>query len=227
MTQRQLADKLYITDKAVSKWERGLSFPDISMLMSLAEVLELDVSELLNCKKGKKEDIDIQKIVDEKIQEIEKLKKEKLKKRILRISILVIIVLLLCFFSIKYYNKYHPKNIKDGENTYSLGSYNLTKKGLDKIIDIIQKSDEMTNKYTVAYFEARVNSRGNIKSFTLSLNAFDENEQYVGRVGYTYTKNKLTYNLQENDNLPVVIEYDKNSDIEYISNCIKKIPLKE
>jgi len=85
----------------------------------------------------------------------------------------------------------------------------------------------MTNKYTVAYFEARVNSRGNIKSFTLSLNAFDENEQYVGRVGYTYTKNKLTYNLPVNDNLPIVIEYDKNSDIEYISNCIKKIPLKE
>lgn len=95
------------------------------------------------------------------------------------------------------------------------------------MIDIIQKSDEMTNKYTVAYFEARVNSRGDIKSFTLSLNAFDENEQYVGRVGYTYTKNKLTYNLPVNDNLPIVIEYDKNSDIEYISNCIKKIPLKE
>lgn len=227
MTQQQLAEKLYITDKAVSKWERGLSFPDITILKSLAEILELDVSELLNCKKGKKEDIDIQKIIDEKIQEIEKLRKEKLKKKILKISILVIIVLLLCCFSIKYYNKYHPKNIKDGENTYSLGSYNLTKKGLDKMMDIIQKSDEVTNKYTVAYFEARVNSRGNIKSFTLSLNAFDENEQYVGRVGYTYTKNKLTYNIQENDNLSVVIEYDKNSDIEYISNCIKKIPLKE
>ena len=95
------------------------------------------------------------------------------------------------------------------------------------MIDIIQKSDGMTNKYTVAYFEARVNNRGNIKSFTLSLNAFDENEQYVGRVGYTYKKNKLAYNLPVNDNLPIVIEYDKNSDIEYISNCMKKIPLKE
>ena len=90
MTQQQLAEKLYITDKAVSKWERGLSFPDITILKSLAEILELDVSELLNCKKGKKEDIDIQKIVDEKIQEIEKLRKEKLKKKILKISILVI-----------------------------------------------------------------------------------------------------------------------------------------
>lgn len=227
MTQQQLAEKLYITDKAVSKWERGLSFPDITILKSLAEILELDVSELLNCKKGKKEDIDIQKIVNEKIQEIEKLRKEKLKKKILKISILVIIVLLLSFIIITYYNKYHPKSIKDGENIYSLGNYNITKNGLNKMIDIIQKSYEMTSKYTVAYFEARVNSRGDIKSFTLSLNAFDENKQYVGRVGYTYTKNKLTYNLPVNDNLPIVIEYDKNSDIEYISNCMKKIPLKE
>ena len=32
MTQQQLADRLHLTDKAVSKWERGLSLPDISML---------------------------------------------------------------------------------------------------------------------------------------------------------------------------------------------------
>ena len=34
MTQKQLGEKLNITDKAISKWERGLSFPDISMLNS-------------------------------------------------------------------------------------------------------------------------------------------------------------------------------------------------
>ena len=37
MTQNELAKKLHITDKAVSKWERGLSFPDISILIPLAE----------------------------------------------------------------------------------------------------------------------------------------------------------------------------------------------
>ncbi|OCA82760.1 helix-turn-helix domain-containing protein [Pseudobacillus wudalianchiensis] len=48
MTQRELAERLNITDKAVSKWERGLSYPDISILSSLADILGVSVSELLN-----------------------------------------------------------------------------------------------------------------------------------------------------------------------------------
>ena len=37
MTQAQLADRLHVTDKAVSKWERGLSYPDVTLLEPLAE----------------------------------------------------------------------------------------------------------------------------------------------------------------------------------------------
>ena len=47
MTQKELADKLHITDKAVSKWERGLSFPDISVLIPLAEILNISLYDLL------------------------------------------------------------------------------------------------------------------------------------------------------------------------------------
>lgn len=53
MTQNELAEKLYITDKAVSKWERGLSFPDISVLIPLAEILNISLYDLL---KGGSED---------------------------------------------------------------------------------------------------------------------------------------------------------------------------
>lgn len=52
MTQKDLADKLNITDKAVSKWERGLSCPDISLLSSIADILGVTTSELLNGRKG-------------------------------------------------------------------------------------------------------------------------------------------------------------------------------
>lgn len=47
MTQNELAEKLHIKDKAVSKWERGLSFPDISILIPLAEILNISLYDLL------------------------------------------------------------------------------------------------------------------------------------------------------------------------------------
>ena len=47
MTQKELAACLYVSDKAVSKWERGLSVPDISLLVPLAERLNVTVTELL------------------------------------------------------------------------------------------------------------------------------------------------------------------------------------
>ncbi|WP_283683439.1 helix-turn-helix domain-containing protein [Parablautia sp. Marseille-Q6255] len=47
LSQKELADKLNITDKAISKWERGLSFPDISLLIPLSEILEITLYDLL------------------------------------------------------------------------------------------------------------------------------------------------------------------------------------
>lgn len=47
-TQRQLADILQISDKTVSKWERGNGFPEISLLLPLCEELEITVNELLS-----------------------------------------------------------------------------------------------------------------------------------------------------------------------------------
>ena len=52
LTQKELGEKLNITDKAISKWERGLSFPDIALLNSLASFFNVDISELLNGKRN-------------------------------------------------------------------------------------------------------------------------------------------------------------------------------
>ena len=51
MTQSELAEKMNVTDKAVSKWERDLSCPDINTISKLADVLEVSVDELLQAKK--------------------------------------------------------------------------------------------------------------------------------------------------------------------------------
>lgn len=50
-TQKELAARLMISDKAVSKWETGQSCPDISLLVPLAEVLNVTVTELLECRR--------------------------------------------------------------------------------------------------------------------------------------------------------------------------------
>lgn len=47
MTQRQLAEKLGVSDKAVSKWETDRGLPDVSLLLDLAEALGVGVAELL------------------------------------------------------------------------------------------------------------------------------------------------------------------------------------
>ncbi len=51
LTQAELASKLQITDKAVSRWERGKGFPDISLLVPLADALDLSVLELMRSEK--------------------------------------------------------------------------------------------------------------------------------------------------------------------------------
>ena len=52
MTQLELAEKMGVTDKAVSKWERDLSCPDIKSIPNLAEILGVSVEELMQVKKG-------------------------------------------------------------------------------------------------------------------------------------------------------------------------------
>ena len=51
LTQIQLAEKLSITDKAVSKWERGVAMPDTSIMLELCDILSISVNELLSGEK--------------------------------------------------------------------------------------------------------------------------------------------------------------------------------
>ena len=56
LTQRQLAERLYVSDKTVSKWERGLSLPSVPLLVPLAGALDLSISELMACEEAPHEE---------------------------------------------------------------------------------------------------------------------------------------------------------------------------
>ena len=51
ITQKQLADKLGISDRAVSKWERGLNMPDVSLFEPLCKELDISINELISGEK--------------------------------------------------------------------------------------------------------------------------------------------------------------------------------
>ena len=53
-TQLELAEKLHVTDKAVSKWERGAGFPDIKMIEPLARALDVSILEIMCSEKNEK-----------------------------------------------------------------------------------------------------------------------------------------------------------------------------
>ena len=94
MTQEELAQKLFVTNKAVSKWEKGQSFPDISMFEPLAEALGVSVAELFA---GEKEEKEVSvKAVLELSKSVVKKEKKKLKTAV-GIFISVVFALLIVF----------------------------------------------------------------------------------------------------------------------------------
>lgn len=75
LTQKQLAEQLNITDKAISKWERGMGYPDITMLVPLAEILGVTTNELLNGRKAENTSVTDETPVKAALQYAEKVKK--------------------------------------------------------------------------------------------------------------------------------------------------------
>lgn len=73
ITQNELAEKLFVTEKAISRWETGRGTPDISLLLPLSKELNIDVSELLNGEENKKNKNDVEQLI--KYNEITKANK--------------------------------------------------------------------------------------------------------------------------------------------------------
>ena len=64
ITQDELTEKLFVTEKAISRWETGRGTPDISLLLPLSKELNIDVSELLNGEENKKCKNDVEQLIE-------------------------------------------------------------------------------------------------------------------------------------------------------------------
>lgn len=97
MTQKELGEKLNITDKAISKWERGLSYPDISMLDDLSKALDVTIVELLDGKKSEADTLEVsevKRLIDYSIEiSDEEMIRRKEKSKIIIVFCVVVLML--------------------------------------------------------------------------------------------------------------------------------------
>lgn len=96
LTQKQLADRLGVTDKAISKWERGMGYPDITLLTKLAACLGVTASELLNGARDLGSTPAADQIVETTVQYAEKVSKRR---HISLTRIFFLILTLLCVYA--------------------------------------------------------------------------------------------------------------------------------
>lgn len=110
MTQKQLAEKLNMSDKSVSKWERGVCLPDVSVYMELCEILGISINEFLAG-----EDIDaenVEKKSEDNIIQVTKDSKKKQKnlKSILALVTTFAVIMVLVLGTVFVHKVMQPKN---------------------------------------------------------------------------------------------------------------------
>ena len=97
MTQQELALKLFVTEKAVSRWETGRGTPDISLLIPLSKALNVDISEILS---GESKKAEIEKIIE--YNEFNKKHKFNLQFKLIIMLYVISILLFLIYLRFEY-----------------------------------------------------------------------------------------------------------------------------
>ena len=105
ITQSELAEKLYITDRAISKWENGVCLPDASNIVELCKILDITVNDLFS---GEIVDMkDNEKKLEENLLEMTKIKEQRDKELLtleIFIGVLVSIIMFTCIFVASFVN---------------------------------------------------------------------------------------------------------------------------
>lgn len=102
MTQEELANRLFVTNKAVSKWEKGHSFPDIAMFEPLAEALGVSVAELIACEKKAEGEASIREVIELSCGVIKKYKERF-------VWALIVLAMVIAYAAIISYEKFDEK----------------------------------------------------------------------------------------------------------------------
>ncbi len=181
LTQEELAEKLFIDKRKVSRWECGTSIPDFDMLIKLSEILDVSLYELSICKRIENEKLK-RKLIN-RFKNIKDLKKYNLKKKLL----LILYILLGIFFSIT--------------TIYTIYNYNTV-----EIYELVSLDENfyIEGNYIRAreyyYFNiAKIsNFKINTNNYNIKLEIFDDNNRIIQ--SYDTTGSNIKENIIINNN---------------------------
>ncbi len=203
LTQKELSDKLGITDRAVSKWERGHGCPDVSLLDDLSRILDVSILEILKGRRLDKDEIANNKNIIESMNYSKESVKYKIKRysNITSIVLITIICLVLLFLNLKsiyYMNKTYISDV----------NY----ESVDKLFEDIENDINIIKNNQGIYSDEEYE---NILSFAISLEKkldIENDKTYLSKGKYKYSEIFELYQSKQN-----------NSDININLNFADKI----
>lgn len=183
MTQKELADKLNVTDKAVSKWERGLGCPDISILEVLSNILGVSILELL---KGRNIEGEVIPVVeaDDYLKNTINYSKKSLNKKILDLLTIIIVgitsfIVIININHIMYLNKEYEYDFSNNEILEDINKIENNINTIKNTNNIFDNTDyknlnELLNSYYNKIINNSILKYNGIKKFKLKdLNQLD------------------------------------------------------
>lgn len=213
LTQEELAEKLYIDKRKISRWECGNSIPDFDMLIKLSEILDVSLYELSICKRIENESLN-RKIIN-KFKSIKDLKKYngKAKLKFIIIFILLIVLIISTSYTIKNNNTVSIYEINSLDNKYYLeGNYiHVDNYNLFYIKNFSIKDNIINYKY--CNYELYSND-------TRILVINNDNKRQTD-LSHKTTYFEITTNKLLNNNLSLKIKCDKNKEYDFKINLNK------
>lgn len=201
LKQKDLADKLHISEKTISKWECGKGLPDVSLMQPLCKELNISVNELLNGESDNKE--------EKAIVEYVKYEKKKSNKKVAIITVIAILLITFILSTVIYffnsYNKIAVYSITGTGKHFTVEETILTTSNMYNILNpgrIVPTSDEYTNSKIISYQLkcdeiTIVGGAGEVTNFTFS--------PIIEKNGYNEVLSP--YKIQNLDKWKMVIKY--------------------
>lgn len=193
LTQKQLAEKLNMSDKSVSKWERGICLPDVTVYLELCEILGISINEFLAGEDIPKETIE-QK-AEENIIQITKDNKNKQKylKKIIRLLIVMLVVFIFITSIFIYQKLTQPQNY---------------------IEPYLEKSTEMQTANMLSSHPGNIllfhyNSKKNYDSLTMYLTQYQKGKKISDKEICTFYNNPSKGT--NTGNIALVVDYEAST----------------